>query len=150
MSYTIERATLIANQLKKFTTSYAHHLAGQFANLDFWLSETQEALKAIDGYFHRYQNLRKAQMQWVKNHGTKVYDYCSICGGKCELADGTPSPPVKIDKEELETTRRQVKDAVYHFLLRCFRANLLNEKSLSEACERVGTSVEPEDLRRKQ
>ena len=150
MSYTIEKAKLLANQLEKFTTSYAHHLFGQFANLDFWLSETQEAFKAIDGYYHRYQNLRKAQIEWVKNHKTKVYGYCSICGGKCEYDDGTPSPPVKIDKEELEIARRQVKDAVYHFLLRCFRSNLLDEKSLSAACERVGTSIEPEDLRRKQ
>jgi hypothetical protein len=69
MSYTIEKALLLANQLEKFTTSYAQHLVGQFANLDFWLSEMQEALKAIDGYHHRFQNLRKAQKDWVKNHG---------------------------------------------------------------------------------
>src|SRR4030042_5203900 len=117
MSYTIEKATLIANQLKKFTTSYAHHLAGQFANLDFWLSETQEALKAIDGYHHRFNNLRKAQKEWVISHGTKVDGYCSICGGKCEFGGSTPSPPVETPKDELESAHRLVKDAARNFLL---------------------------------
>jgi hypothetical protein len=146
MSYTIERANLLANQLRRFSTSYKHHLVGQFVNVDFWLSETVEVLKAIDGYYHRYNNLRKAQKEWVMTHGTKVYDYCSQCGGKCEFSDGTPSPPVKIPKDELESARRLVKDAAYHFLLRCYRAGLLDENNLGIMCEQIGTSVEPADL----
>jgi hypothetical protein len=39
MAYTLERAALIASQLERLATSNVHQLAGQFANLDFWLDE---------------------------------------------------------------------------------------------------------------
>jgi len=54
MIYTIEKANLIAEQLQRFTTGYAFHVAGHFANIDFWLNEVQEALRAIDENTGRY------------------------------------------------------------------------------------------------
>jgi len=152
MIYTIEKATLLANQLKKFTTSYTHHLVGQFANIDFWLDEVQVALKTIDEYKKRFTNIRDAQKEWVKKHGTKVPGgYCSDCGGKCEFDDGPspPSPPVRTSHTDLDAAYSSLSDATYEFLLRCFRAGLLDQTSLEKMCKRAGTSLEPSDLRRK-
>jgi hypothetical protein len=35
MIYTIEKANLISEQLRKFTTGYTHHVVGQFSNIEF-------------------------------------------------------------------------------------------------------------------
>jgi hypothetical protein len=150
MIYTIEKANLLTNQLNRFTTSYAHHLIGQFANIDFWLDEVQDALKTIDEYNKRFSNMRDAQKEWVTNHGTKVYGYCSICKGRCEFDDGTPRPLVRTSSSELAATRRGLVDATYEFLLRCFRAGLLDQNSLVKKCSQIGTSIEASDLHRKQ
>lgn len=149
MIYTIEKANLLANQLNRFATSYAHHLAGQFANVEFWLDETEAALKTIDEYNKRFLRLRDAQKEWVENHGTVVYEYCPHCGGRCEFADGTPSPPVRYSSQELKTVRRNLVESFREFLLRCYRAGHLDENALEIMFNRVGTSIEPSDLRRK-
>jgi hypothetical protein len=151
MIYTIEKATLLTNQLRKFTTSYTHLLVGQFANIEFWLDEIQGALKTIDEYKNRYTNRRDAQKEWVDNHGTKVPDYCAECGGKCEFDDGPspPSPPVRTSHTDLDAAYSNLSDAAYEFLLRCFRAGFLDQPSLENMCKRAGTSLDPSDLRRK-
>jgi len=50
VSYSIERANLIADQLERLATQNTHQLAGQVANLDFWISETVAAISIIDNY----------------------------------------------------------------------------------------------------
>ncbi len=50
MIYTIEKAKMITQQLKRFTTGYAYHVAVQFSNIDFWLNEVCEAQNTIDQY----------------------------------------------------------------------------------------------------
>jgi hypothetical protein len=104
MIYTIEKANLISEQLKRFTNGYAHHVAGQFANIGFWLHEVQESLKTIDEYNKRFLNIRDAQKQWVDSHGTVVYDYCPQCGGKWEFGDENraPLPPVRVSSNDLK------------------------------------------------
>ena len=57
MNYTIERAYLISEQLRKFTDSYAHMVAGQFANIDFWIIETVGAIRAIDEHNVRFEKM---------------------------------------------------------------------------------------------
>jgi hypothetical protein len=48
MAYSVDQAEALAKQFDKFTTSWLHHLVGQFANLDFWLEEASHALKVLD------------------------------------------------------------------------------------------------------
>ena len=147
MIYTIEKANLISEQLRRFTHSYAHYVAAQFANIDFWLHEVQESLKTIDEYYKRFNNIREAQEKWVASHGTIVFDYCPICGGKCELSDGRiPSPPVRVSSSELKATRKELVDSTYFFLLRCYRMRLLNDTTLETKCEEIGISIDPLDL----
>lgn len=39
MSHSTDRAALIAGQLERLARQNAHQLAGQVANLDFWIAE---------------------------------------------------------------------------------------------------------------
>lgn len=57
MIYTIEKANLVSEQLRKFTDSYAYMVAGQYANIDFWINETISAIQAIDEHNNRFNNM---------------------------------------------------------------------------------------------
>jgi hypothetical protein len=54
VSYSIQRANLIADQLERLATQNTHQLAGQVANLDFWVSEAVAAISTIDDYPVRF------------------------------------------------------------------------------------------------
>ncbi len=146
MIYTIEKATLITEQLRRLTSGYAHHVAGQFANLDFWLNEVQEAIKTLDQHRSRFDKMRELQKAWVEDHGTVVHDHCPICRGICEFSDGRPSPPQNRYKNEIIETRRELIDSAYYFLVRCYRLGLLNDQTIKQKCDSIGTSIDPNDL----
>lgn len=136
----------MATQIEKIASYNTHQLAGQFANLDFWLAEATHAIRILDGYPNRFKQLREAQIRWVDAHDTLVSDYCPHCGAACEFGPQRPTPPHRIPSNELDTARRALRDAVYHLLLRLFRLRWIEEEKLREACERVGTSVDVTDL----
>lgn len=151
--YTVERAELLAEQLRRFHHGRAHHLAGQFTNLDFWITEVESALSTLDGHTDRFERLRGAQAAWVEGHKTQVpvHGFCGICGGKCEFDDGntqTPRPPKRLATSEKTEARRALIDATYHLLTRFFRMGLLDEADIRANCDRIGTSIDPADLRR--
>ena len=146
MIYTIEKANLVSKQLRRFTSGYSHHVAGQFTNIDFWMSEVKEAIKIIDEYHQRFDKMRDEQSQWIYSHGTRVYGYCPACGGKCEFDNGTPSPPRKVNKDDLKEARKELVDATYFFLARCFRMKLLDKNALQLKCDEIGTGIDPQDL----
>ena len=145
MVYSIDRANLLSAQLEKFTTSFAHHIVGQFANVDFWLEEAKHALAVLADYQRRFARMRDAQAAWVQAHQTVVSSFCPHCGGKCEFDPRGPPPPARIPSLELAEARRRLRDAVYGFLLRSHRVGLLDEAALVAACEQVGTSVDVRD-----
>ncbi len=148
MSYTIEQAAVLAGQLERLATSGVHQIAGQFANLEFWLKEAEHVLATIDDYPRRFRQLRDAQTAWVTAHGTQVLGYCAHCGGCCELGQRAPAAPTRISSDELDLARRGVGKGCYQLLLRCHRAHLLAESELRAACDRVGVTLETEDLER--
>jgi hypothetical protein len=145
--YTIERANLLAAQFQRFKSSHSHHLAGLFANLDFWLEEVEASYRIIDQYQERFTRLRQAQEDWVENHDSKEYRYCPICEGQCEFDDGTPPSPHRTSSADL-LTRHDLREAARSFLLRGYRAGILDEDQLHETCTRIGTGVEPSELQR--
>ena len=148
MSYSIKRADLIADQLERLATQNPYQLAGQVANLAFWISEAVEALSVLDGYPARFRSLRDAQVGWVKAHGTKVSGYCAHCGGACELGPTTPEPPRRIASEDLDIAREGIRRAARRYLLRLYRAHFLNEEAVRQACREIGVALELEDLER--
>lgn len=148
MIYTVEKAELITEQLRRFNDGYAHHVAGQFANIDFWMEEVRFSITAIDDYNKRFNKMRDAQKSWIEAHGTLVYDYCPICGGKCELSNGYPAPPIRMPDNELKDVRKKLIDIAYLYLLRGYRMQLLTESDLIAKCQLIGTSLDPTDISR--
>lgn len=151
MTYTIEKAELVTQQLRRFETGYAHHVAGHFANLDFWMSEVVAALDAIDTHKQRFENLKDGQQSWAQEHKTKVPvgGRCGICRGRCEFDDGSkqsPAPPKRKGTTERTNARRELIDATYHLLTRLYRMGLVDEEELRSRCDEIGTSIEPRDL----
>jgi hypothetical protein len=151
MAFIIDRANEVASMLEKFTTSHSYQVAGQFANLKFWISEALHALDALAGYENRFERLSAAQSEWIDAHNVVVGSYCPMCKGQCEFDPDLkrPAAPTKIPSKERNNSVSRLKDAVYFFLLRCFRMNLIDENSLRDICNRVGTSVEARELVRK-
>src|SRR3954471_14676429 len=72
VSCSTDMAKLVAEQLSRFVTLNPHQLAGQVANLDFWLAEVRHALAAIEGYGMRFVRMEAAQEQYVAAHGTTL------------------------------------------------------------------------------
>ncbi len=54
MSFSTDLAELVTRQLSRLVTLNQHQLAGQVANLGFWLAQVQHALAVIDGYGVRF------------------------------------------------------------------------------------------------
>lgn len=149
MIYTVERANLITEQLRKFADSYTYMVVGQFANLDFWIDETVHAIRAIDEHNVRFEKMCDAQKKWIEERKVKVPDYCSICNGICELSEQhykKPELPKQRAKSEKKQTKKDLVDAAYYFLIRCYKISLLNEKELKGYCNQLGTSVDLNDL----
>jgi hypothetical protein len=146
MAYSVDRTALLASQFERFAHSNVHQLAGQVANLDFWLEEATYALRMLDEYPQRFRRLRDAQLGWVKAHGTKVSGYCPYCRGGCEFGPQTPPAPTRIPAEQVEEARVGLRTSAYRFLMRCYRCGLLDQAAVLAACERIGIVAEPEDL----
>jgi len=149
MIYTIEKANLISERLRKFTDSYAYMVAGQFANIDFWIEEITNSIKAIDEHNLRFEKMCEGQKEWIEEKNVLVPDYCHICNGICELSEQhykKPELPKQRAKREKKEARKELIDSAYYFLIRCFKVDLLDEEELKNYCTRIGTSIDPFDL----
>src|SRR5256885_13633016 len=88
VSFSTDMAKLVADQLSRFVTLNPHQLAGQTANLDFWLAQARHALGVIDGYGVRIARMGDGQQQCVAAHDAKLSDV-----GPCGIAEQKPPPP---------------------------------------------------------
>ena len=151
MAYIIERADSVASMLNKFTHSHAYQVAGQYANIEFWISETRQALASLSEYDNRFDRMVLAQREWIKSHDVVAGSYCLMCEGQCKFGSGPqpPGKPKQIPLRDRNEASQNLKDAFYFFIVRCFRMHLVDERSLRKMCCLVGTSIEPRDLIRK-
>jgi hypothetical protein len=150
MIYTIEKANLITKQLKKFKDSYAYMVAGQFVNIEFWINEVENAIVAIDEHNIRFAKMYEAQERWIDEKNVRIPDYCYICNGICELSTEhykKPELPKQRAKNDKNDSRKDLINATYYFLVRCVKLELLNEKQFKEYCNRIGTSIDINDLK---
>ena len=150
MTYSIKQAEIIADQLERLATQNTHQLAGQVANIDFWIAEAVHAVHTIDDYPARFRRLHDAQVGWVEAHGTQVSNYCPQCEGVCEFGPETEPPPApgRIDARELAAARDAVRRGSRRYLFRLYRTHFLDEDRVREACDQIGIGVEPEDFNR--
>jgi hypothetical protein len=144
MAFTCDLARLVANQLSRFVTLNRHQLAGQVANLDFWIGEARHALGVIDGYGARFRRLRQAQTRHVKDHHTTLFALDDPC-----CTQSGPEPPRRTPDADLRDARRSLCEATHGFLMRCFHEGLFDEDALRAACESLGIGIDPADLRRR-
>ncbi len=68
LSFSQSLCVLVADQLERFAKLRNYHLAGHLPNLDFWLSQVRNALAVLDGYGFRFENLKAAQNEYVREH----------------------------------------------------------------------------------
>ena len=142
MPYTLDVVKPLIDQLTRFATLNRHQLAGHVANLDFWLTEVRHGLAVIDGYSERFERLRTAQQRHVAEHGTTVFSLRDP-----QHSEGEPSPPRAPPDGPMREARRSLCDATYHFLVRCYREDLITESSVREECEALHIGVEASDFR---
>lgn len=147
MSYSTEKAALIAEQLRRLATQHPHQLAGQLSNLEFWMSEAAAAIAVIRDYPVRFRRLRDAQVAWVSERDVKVPFYCPICQGECEFSPGTPNAPHRISSQVMDAAQDDVRGAATQLLLRLYRSGLLTSPDLHRYASALALPIEPEDLR---
>lgn len=135
MSFSTDMARLVADQLSRFVTLNRHQLAGQVANLDFWLAQVRHALAGIDGYGVRFVRMQGAQEQYVTRHGTTEF----VFGAEDYTPQTRPAPPRRVPDRELRQARRALVEAATRFLERCrgegFVADSVVSAALAEFAE---------------
>src|SRR5262245_2446149 len=114
MAYSSEIADILANQLERLSTFNPHQLAGQIANLDFWLNEVRHAQDIIDSYRNRFERMKATEKQFISDHGTKVV-YPEVSMGLT-----TPVLPRRVPDDELQSSRHRLCEAFYQFLIRAY------------------------------
>jgi hypothetical protein len=144
MAYSSDIARILTDQITKFATLNRHQLAGHLENLDFWTDEVRHCLQVIDGYSRRFERMKTAQMRFAADQGTVEFRLEDPRHTRTSAA-----PPRRVPGQELVEARRQLGDAFYRFLIRCFHEGLLDEGTLRRTCETVGLGVESSDLRQR-
>ena len=141
MSFSTDMAKLATDQLTRFVTLNRHQLAGQVANLDFWLGEVRHCLEVLDGYKKRFDRLKTAQTQYAESHRTTEWPL-----GDTEFREKA-SPPQRVPDAELREARRTLCEAAYRFLVRCFNEGFIDEPALRRDCDSLGIGIEASDLK---
>jgi hypothetical protein len=101
---------LVADQIERFAKLRNYHLAGHLPNLDFWLSQVRNALAVLDGYGFRFENMKAAQNEYVRQHQIRIPNRID------PLLMDIPSGPTRIPSHELNQARRRLITATGRFL----------------------------------
>ncbi len=150
MSYTTDRAQLLANLLERIATLNAHQLVGHRDNLQFWIAEVVSALGVIDGYPARFRNMRKSQVEWVRSHNVRVSSFCPLCGGACEFGPDAPEPPRRVPDVQMQDARSSLIEATRRLLRRLYRSHMASRDEIVAVAERIGTGFEDHELEREE
>lgn len=129
MSFSTDMAKQVVGQLSRFVTLNRHQLAGQVANLDFWLAQVRHALAGIDGYGVRFVRMHAVQEQYVGQHGTIEF----ALGVEDFTPRTSPAAPRRVPDRELQQARRALVEAVTRLLERCRAERLIADAAVSAA-----------------
>lgn len=127
MAYSADVAKLLTDRLTKLTTLNRHQLAGQGANLDFWLSEVEHALAIIDGHPARFARMRRAQTGHAREFQSHELD--------SKLLKRVPDA-------EFRDARQALSQATVRFLARCATEGLVDESTAHRESERLGIGAD--------
>jgi hypothetical protein len=150
MAYTLEIADAVIRTVGKFRTLNAYQLAGHVANLDFWADEVRHALAVIDGYSRRDSVRKKSERTHIGSHMTRRFTaqekslYNEFEDAE-SLSSARPDD-YRIDANEIKAKRQQVADALYRFLKRCHKEDLLSGVKAKECLTSCELAWEPGDF----
>jgi hypothetical protein len=134
-------AKLVADQVSRFVTLNRYQLAGQVANLDFWMAQVRHCLGVVDGYGRRFRLQQEAQQRHVAEFHTIEFDLDDPC-----CTQGKPAPPRKVPDRDLKRARVALTEATRRLLIRCHRAGFLDAAAFRKACEDSAIGFDPADL----
>jgi hypothetical protein len=134
LSFSTDTANLVADQLSRFVTLNRHQLAGQAANLDFWIAEARHALAVIDDYGARFVRMHAAQEHSVRQHEATKFEL----GAPDPSAERRTTLPRRVPDCELQKARRSLVEAAVRFLDRCGHDGLVPERELADARRALG------------
>jgi len=120
-----------------------HQLAGHVANLDFWSDEVAHCLAVIDRYNARFERLSAGQSAYVSAHDTIEFSPTDPC-----CTSRRAARPKRLPDRERNEARRELYDAFYRFIVRCYKASLIDEPTVRAQCSRHDISVDQHDLQR--
>jgi len=130
MSFSTELAKLVTDQLSRLVTLKSYQLAGQVANLDFWLSHVRNALATIDGYGVRFVRMNGGQEQYIATHGPPEFTHKDDWHTTTEKVIA----PRRVPDRELRKARRELMESVIRFLKCCHQEGLLTDSQHSTYC----------------
>lgn len=142
MAYSSDITKTLTVQITKFVTLNRHQLTGHVANLDFWVAEVRHCLDVIDGYDRRFEQMKTGQTKHISEHGTVEFSLDDP-----RHTQRMSPPPRRVSGAELGEARRNLCDATYRFLIRCFSEGLIQEDLLRRTCGSLDIGVEARELR---
>jgi hypothetical protein len=142
MSFSTDMAKLVADQLTRLVTLNRHQLAGQAANLDFWLGQVRNAFEVLDGYAKRFHRLKVAQDKHIAEHHTIEFHFYDPC-----CTQSAPARPTKVSDAELKDAKVALGNATRRFLVRCYNENFLEESAFRRACSDLALGFDAADLK---
>lgn len=140
MAYSIDICDLLSVQLDRLAKLHPHQLVGHVANLDFWLGEVRHCQNVIDNYRLRFERLRDSQANYVREHDTTTYSY--------ETGTQIPMRAQRVPDDALKTSRSELREAFYRFLIRSYQEKLIDERMLRETADAIDLGIDLVDLRR--
>lgn len=144
MSYTTDIAATLTAQLAKFMTLNRHQLAGQVANLDFWVNEVRHVLAVIDGYPDRFDHMTRAQQAYVAEHDVREIVHPRFSD---TIDWKSPEKTRRVPHGPMQEARTQLCDTFYRLLVHVFRAGFINESTVRRTSQSLGIGVESRDLK---
>ena len=139
MPYSTAVADLLAGQLSRLVTLNRHQLAGQAANLPFWLAEVAHAFEVIDRYGERFVRLEAAQEAYTTAHGTKEFH---LPADEFTHRGVRAQPPKRVPDNVLRKSRRALADATHRFLSRCLADGLVTDHDFRQHCDQLGLAAD--------
>lgn len=140
MAYSTDISEILTVQLDRLAKLHPHQLVGHVANLDFWLGEVLHCQAVIDGYRPRFERLRDSQSNYVRERDTKTYHH--------DFGSQTPMKAQRVPDDALKTSRRELREAFYRFLIRSYHERLIDEPALRRTADAADLGIDPVDLRR--
>jgi hypothetical protein len=119
VSYVLEQTEALVAVLERATPFAPHRLAAYAINAEFWASEVRHCQELLDGYFQRWQRMRQATDDYLRDHPISP-----------EQQDADTRTTRHTKDSEIRAAKRRLDESAQRFFARCHKAGLLSEERL--------------------